>query len=76
MSIKIKKLIAENLNVSQDIITDDLAVGDISEWDSLAHVRLIGALELAFGVELDVEQTLDIEDVEDFIDAFSDSKED
>ena len=76
MSIKIKKLIAENLNVSQDIITHDLAVGDIPEWDSLAHVRLIGALELAFGVELDVEQTLDIEDVEDFIDAFPDSKED
>ena len=76
MSIEIKKIIARTLNVSQDIITDELAVGDIAEWDSLAHVRIIAALELALGVELDVEQTLDIEDVEDLMDAFSDNKED
>ena len=41
MSVKIKKIIAENLNVSQDIITDELAVGDIPEWDSFKHIELI-----------------------------------
>ena len=70
MSIKIKKIIAENLDVSLDLITNELAIGDIPEWDSLAHVRLIAALETDLGIQLDVEQTLDIEDVEDFIDAF------
>ena len=69
-SIRIKQIIAETLKVPLESISDDLAVGDITEWDSLAHVRIIGALEVDLGVELDIEQTLDLEDVEDFIDAF------
>jgi acyl carrier protein len=69
-SIRIKQIIAENLKVPLESISDDLAVGDIPEWDSLAHVRIIGALEIGLGVELDIEQTLDLEDVEDLIDAF------
>ena len=69
-SIRIKQIIAENLKVPLESISDDLAVGDIPEWDSLAHVRIIGALEISLGVELDIEQTLDLEDVEDLIDAF------
>ena len=69
-SIRIKQIIAENLKVPLESISDDLAVGDIPEWDSLAHVRIISALEFSLGVELDIEQTLDLEDVEDLIDAF------
>lgn len=65
----IKNLIAKVLEVSVDIITDDLAVGDIPEWDSLAHMRIIATLEADLGIVLDIEQTLDIEDVEDIIDA-------
>ncbi|EKF9607434.1 TPA: phosphopantetheine-binding protein, partial [Vibrio cholerae] len=43
--------------------------GDIPEWDSLAHMRIIAALESDLGVVLDIEQVLEIEDVEDIIDA-------
>ncbi|MCT4349493.1 MULTISPECIES: acyl carrier protein [Vibrio] len=65
----VKELIAKVLNVSVDVIDDELAVGDIPEWDSLAHMRIIAALESDLGVVLDIEQTLDIEDVEDIVDA-------
>ena len=65
----IKKLIANVLEVSIDKIEDELAVGDIPEWDSLAHMRIIAALESELGVVLDIEQTLEIEDVEDIIEA-------
>ncbi|HAS7161639.1 TPA: acyl carrier protein, partial [Vibrio cholerae] len=51
------------------IINKELAVGDIPEWDSLAHMRIIAALESDLGVVLDIEQVLEIEDVEDIIDA-------
>tara|TARA_B110000444_G_scaffold253096_1_gene283397 strand:- start:305 stop:538 length:234 start_codon:yes stop_codon:yes gene_type:complete len=67
---QIKQIIADNLKVPFDKITDELAVGDIAEWDSLAHVRIILALEIELGVSLDIEQTLDLEDVEDFYDTF------
>ncbi|KAA8671137.1 acyl carrier protein [Vibrio gigantis] len=65
----VKVLIAKVLNVSVDIVDDELAVGDIPEWDSLAHMRIIAALESDLGVVLDIEQTLEIEDVEDIVDA-------
>ncbi|MGF1802123.1 acyl carrier protein [Vibrio gigantis] len=65
----VKTLIAKVLNVSVDIVDDELAVGDIPEWDSLAHMRIIAALESDLGVVLDIEQTLEIEDVEDIVDA-------
>ncbi|MEZ8470153.1 acyl carrier protein [Vibrio splendidus] len=65
----IKQLISNVLQVSIGQIDDELAVGDIPEWDSLAHMRIIAALESDLGVVLDIEQTLEIEDVEDIVDA-------
>lgn len=65
----VKELIAKILGVSLEVVEDELAVGDIPEWDSLAHMRIIAALESDLGVVLDIEQTLEIEDVEDIIDA-------
>ena len=65
----ITQLIAKVLNVSVNVVDDELAVGDIPEWDSLAHMRIIAALESDLGVVLDIEQTLEIEDVEDIVDA-------
>ncbi len=65
----VKELIAKVLNVSVSAVDDELAVGDIPEWDSLAHMRIIAALESDLGVVLDIEQTLEIEDVEDIVDA-------
>lgn len=65
----VKELIAKILGVSLDVIEDELAVGDIPEWDSLAHMRIIATLESDLGVVLDIEQTLEIEDVEDIVEA-------
>ena len=65
----VKELIVKILNVPVDVVQDELAVGDIPEWDSLAHMRIIAALESDLGVVIDVEQTLEIEDVEDIVEA-------
>ena len=65
----VKELIAKILGVSLELVEDELAVGDIPEWDSLAHMRIIAALESDLGVVLDIEQTLEIEDVEDIVEA-------
>ena len=67
-------LIANILEVKLDVINDELAIGDIAEWDSLGHMKIIAALETEMGITLDIEQTLEIEDVEDIIDAVTTSK--
>lgn len=62
------QIIAEVLGVPESRITDDLGVGDIREWDSLGHMRIIAALESKLGVALDVDQVIEIEDVQDILD--------
>ena len=66
---EIKSLIAKTLDVKIDIIDNELAIGDIPEWDSLAHLRIIMAIEKELGIRLEIEETIEIEDVEDIIDA-------
>ncbi len=68
---KIYEVIARVLKVSVDQINDELAVGDIDEWDSLAHVQLITEIEQQFEINLDIDQALEMESVEDIIDILS-----
>ncbi len=66
---QVYNLISKVLGISVDVLHDELAVGDIVEWDSLGHMQIIAALETQMGIALDIEQTLEIEDVEDILDA-------
>ena len=53
-----------------DTINEDLGL-EIFQNGTLAHVRIIIALEKEFEIKLDIEETLDIEDVADLFAAFS-----
>ena len=67
---EITSIIAKVLEINIDDVNDELSVGDIPQWDSLAHMQLLEALEEASGKTLDIEQIIEIEDVQDIIDAF------
>lgn len=64
---KVKAIIISVLNISEDQYADDLAIGDIPEWDSVNHVLLIQQIEEDFDINLDVTDAIDIEDVFDII---------
>ena len=64
---KIIKIIAESLEVSEDQITEDTAIGDIPEWYSLGHIVLISSLEKEFSINFDPEIIMDLEDVSDIV---------
>ena len=42
---KVRKIMAELLEVDGGTIEDDSAIGDIPNWDSLNHLRIIAAIE-------------------------------
>ena len=72
MSIKelsIRKLIADILKIPLEDVVNDLSIGDIPEWDSMAHMQIFASLESDLGIKLNVDQIIEIEDVEDIIDA-------
>ena len=64
---KLFSVIANSLDISVEQVNDNLALGSIPEWDSLAHVKLISEIENAFDMQIDLEKLMDIEDVGDLL---------
>ena len=51
------------LGIDADIVTDKLLYNGIPEWDSLAHMVLIAALETEFDIMLDTDDIIDMSSV-------------
>jgi len=64
---KVKQIIISVLGINEDEYSDELAIGDIPEWDSINHVILIQQIEEDFDISIDVTDAIDIEDVFDII---------
>ena len=61
------KLIADSLEVSENQITEDTAIGDIPEWNSLGHIIIISSLEKEYSINFDPEIIMELEDVSDIV---------
>ena len=64
---KVIQIISTSLEVSPEIISVDLSIGDIPEWDSLGHIVIISNLEKEFSLNFDPEIIMDLEDVNDIV---------
>lgn len=60
-----RQLLASALEVAPDAVPDWARLGDPQAWDSLAHLRLILAIETKLGRELDIEKVVEIESLAD-----------
>ncbi len=69
MDQQIRKIIADVLNVDAAVVTDDLAVGSIPEWDSVGNLAIISTIEQELGVEFPLEDLFDLTSVQAIIDA-------
>lgn len=74
MDQQIRKIIADVLNVDAAVVTDDLAVGSIPEWDSVGNLAIISTIEQELGVEFPLEELFDLTSVEAIIDAVNRNK--
>ena len=52
LSNSVQLLLAESIQVPPDLVTPDLAFGDLPQWDSLGHMEVMMRLEEQFGVEI------------------------
>jgi len=60
MEKRLKKVFAESLGIEEDKITDDLKYNTIDEWDSVAHMTLVAAIEDEFDIMLDTDDIIDM----------------
>lgn len=63
MDQKIAEVFDTVFQVSPEQINDSLAPQDVTGWDSLGHVRLVGQLQEQFGVEFEVDEVMRMENV-------------
>ena len=60
-----REILAGALEMAPDALPDAAAIGVVEAWDSLAHMRLVLALEEAVGGELESEEIIGIERLAD-----------
>lgn len=54
---------AEALGIDEAAVHDDLAFNSIPEWDSVAHMNLIAALEQAYDIMMETDDVIDLSSV-------------
>ena len=62
---KARALLAQALNIPEQDVDNSTMIGVTQQWDSLAHMRLMLALEEALGSELDMEAVVNIASLSD-----------
>lgn len=67
MKEKIIDLITEILMVPEGTVTEDTLMSDLEEWDSLAHVMIIGELEEKLGVSIPLDEAVELTGVADIL---------
>ncbi len=60
MDEKIRAIMAEVLRLPPERIGVDAAMGNLPNWDSTAHMRMMIALEDEFGIDLDERQMVEM----------------
>ncbi len=49
------------------VVTPELAADDVDEWDSLSHIRLVLAIEKAFGLKFSAGEVGRLKNVGEFV---------
>lgn len=65
---KVTEIVQDQLDLDALELTADSIAADVEGWDSLAHVRIMIALEQAFGVRFTTNQITSTENVGQLLD--------
>lgn len=57
---KLRTIFAESLGIPEDQVNDNLQYNSIEEWDSIAHMALIAAIDDGFDIMMDTEDVIDL----------------
>lgn len=68
IALVVREKIAEVLKVPAESLTNELSVGDIPQWSSMAQMSIITALQEEFNVEIPMEDLFDLTSVQSLVD--------
>jgi acyl carrier protein len=65
--LKLTQIFRDLFDDDSLIVTPELTARDVSEWDSLNHIRLIMAIEKAFGLKFTAAEVQRLKNVGEFV---------
>jgi acyl carrier protein len=63
----LKSIIAKELNCQVENITDNAGWNKFNNWDSLAHIGIISAVEQQFSVRIENNQIMELKDFDSIL---------
>lgn len=66
---KVKEIVAQVCEIDASEIKGNTSIGDYPQWDSVGHLSILSALEDLFNINFEGKEIVDIEDVDDIINA-------
>jgi len=66
---KIFEIVAEVCETDVANITGESTIGDFPQWDSMGHLTILSNVEEAFDINFEPEEMMDLEDVDDIVNA-------
>jgi len=64
---KVQEAFKNAFDVDPKMVSIDTSASDIPAWDSVGHLSLAGSLEETFGVSLDVDELMQMENVHEIV---------
>jgi acyl carrier protein len=61
-TVLLDEAIRDGLGLREDTDVHSIAWGQTDEWDSVAHMQLVAALEAAFGIMIDTDDVIAMSD--------------
>ncbi len=65
--IKIQQAVHNAFDIDSKSVSIDMGPDDIPGWDSIGHLTLASSLEGSFGVTLDVDDLMEMENVREIL---------
>lgn len=69
MSIKetLQEIFRDILDLDNLVLEDETSASDIEEWDSLAHINLVVAIEREYNIKFALGELQDLKNIKDMI---------
>ncbi len=67
MEQKLKTVMADVFEISPDKIDGSTTMDSVEEWDSLKHIELLSMVEEKFGIELEMEEMIEMITFDDIL---------
>jgi acyl carrier protein len=64
---QVKGVIAKALSVDRLVLTDDLSIGEIPEWDSVGNLTIIQEIEREMGVEIPMDDLFELTSIQQIV---------